>query len=160
MQVKVKNPFLDFLWKSNAAVSLTAPPECPCAYVTGCEVPGSQQAITTHSGLCLWREAHPHNDNAEFVLWPVLSQLLVSVFPNLLIHSVLLQGWDLKQVTAMLRDARCITEGKRSTTRCIAGRRRNTDRFSQFFALRKLGDCQELCKKPEISAYVSRQTDS
>lgn len=69
-------------------------------------------------------------------------------------------GWDLKQATAMLRDARRITEGKRSTTRCIAGRRSNTDRFGQIFALRKLGDCQELCKKTEISACVGRQTDS
>lgn len=92
MQIKVKNPFLDFLWKSDAAVEFTTSPGCLCAYVTWCEASGSQQAITTHPGLCLWKEVCLHNSNAEFALWPGLSQLLISIFLNLLIHNGLLQG--------------------------------------------------------------------
>lgn len=90
MQIKVKNPFLDFLWKSDAVVELTPSPGCLCTYITWCEVSGSQQTFTTHSGLCLWKEAHPHNGNAEFVT--CYSQLRFSVFLNLLIHNVQLRG--------------------------------------------------------------------
>lgn len=62
---------------------------------------------------------------------------------------------DLKQVTAMLRAARCMAEG--NTARYFTGRRRNTDRSGQILALRKSSDCREFCK-PEISVCMGRKT--
>lgn len=64
---------------------------------------------------------------------------------------------DLKQVTAVLRAARCIAEGRRNAARCFTGRRRNADRSGQILARRKSSDCQEFCK-PEISMCVGRKT--
>lgn len=57
----------------------------PCASVPWCEGSDSQQTIAASSALCLHKEAHPCAGNAEFVLPPSVSQLLVPLFLTLLI---------------------------------------------------------------------------
>ena len=163
MQIKVQNPFLDFLWKQDTAVELTASPGCLCAYVTWCEVSGSQQTITTRSGLCLWGEVHPCNGNAEFVLWPSLSQLLVSIFLNLLIQNGLLHSCQRRvkpgSEAGNSHAESCNMHHWREEEHCQVHcwKEEEQRQIGQVLALRKWSTCQELCK-PEMCVCVGRQT--
>lgn len=80
----------------------------PCASVPWCEGSDSHQTTAANSAACLHKEAHACDGNAEFVLPPSVSQLLVPVFLNLLITTSSSRAagaewsWDLKQVTAVL----------------------------------------------------------
>lgn len=68
----------------------------------------SQQTIAASFAVCLHKEARPCDGNAEFVLPPSVSQLLVPIFLNLLIITGGSRAagaewsWDLKQVKALL----------------------------------------------------------
>lgn len=116
----------------------------PCASIPWCEGSDSQQMIAASSAVCLHKEAHPCDGNAESVLPPSVSQLLVPIFLNLLITTGSSRAagaewsWDLKLCWELW--------GRRNSARCITGRSRSTDRSSQILALRKLSDHQELCK--------------
>lgn len=57
----------------------------PWASVPWCEASDSQQMIAESSAVCLHKEAHSCDGNAELVLPPSVSQLLVPIFLNLLI---------------------------------------------------------------------------